>query len=107
MRVFELESMRRAERAQRRRNGGTSRFWPGRLIITPANYGEGHFAYGLAAEHDGKITERAGVCSCEKICLFFVFPFFLFRAKQITLPELEPNHKQLVRAAEFEGKRLL
>ena len=82
--VFELESI-----AQSARNAGDwelAGFLARQMILHNPNYAGGHFAYGLAAEHAGKLAEaRQAFAAAEK----------LWGKADKGLPELEQIHKQL------------
>ncbi len=82
--LFELESM-----AQSARNAGDwelAGFMAQQMILHNPNYAGGHFAYGLAAEHDGRSAEaRQALTAAEK----------LWGKADRDLPELAQIHKGL------------
>src|SRR6266480_1687191 len=82
--LFELESM-----AQSARNAGDwelAGFIAQQMILHNPNYAGGHFAYGLAAEHDGRSAEaRQALTAAEK----------LWGKADRDLPELAQIHKGL------------
>ncbi len=82
--LFELESM-----AQSARNAGDwelAGFISQQMILYNPNYAGGHFAYGLAAEHDGRSAEaRQAFTAAEK----------LWGKADRDLPELAQIHKGL------------
>ncbi len=81
---FELEAMARSAR-----NAGDwqlAGFLAQQMILHNLNYAGGHFAYGLAAEHDGNSAEaRQALAAAEK----------LWGKADRDLPELLQIHKQL------------
>jgi len=82
--LFELESM-----AQSARNAGDwelAGFMAQQMILHNPNYAGGHFAYGLAAEHDGRSAEaRQALTAAEK----------LWGKADRDLPELAQIHQGL------------
>jgi tetratricopeptide (TPR) repeat protein len=81
---FELEAM--AERARDAGDWKLAGFLAQQMILHNVNYAGGHFAYALAAAHDGKAADaRKAFADAEK----------LWGKADKDLPELEQIHKQL------------